>query len=50
MGGVADKYGVKSTYATGQISYNFSLNPNDGMRWDFRSLGGGLAVLFVITN
>jgi hypothetical protein len=42
MGGVADKYGVKSTYATGQISYNFNLNPNDGMRWDFGSLGGGL--------
>jgi hypothetical protein len=42
MGGVADKYGVKSTYATGQISYAFNLNPNDGMRWDWGSLGGGL--------
>jgi hypothetical protein len=41
MGGV-DKYGVVATYATGQISYNFNLNPNDGMRWDFGSLGGGL--------
>lgn len=40
--GIADKYGVLSTYATGPINYNFNLNPNDGMRWDFGSLGGGL--------
>ena len=40
--GTKDKYGVLSTYATGPISYSFNLNPNDGMRWDFTNLGGGL--------
>ena len=44
--GTADKYGVLSTYATGQISYNYNLNPNDGMRFDFGSLGGGTSSPF----
>ena len=41
MGGVVDKFGVKSTYATGPINYGFNLNPNNGMRWDWANLGAG---------
>lgn len=40
--GIADKFGVMSTYATGPIKYDFSLNDrSDGTRWDFTGLGGG---------
>lgn len=43
MGGVANKYGVKSTFASGPFKYDFNVNDrSDGTRWDFTGLGGGL--------
>lgn len=42
--GIADKFGVMSTYATGPIKYDYNENfRSDGKRWDFSGLGGGLS-------
>lgn len=44
-GGTVDKWGVKSTYATGPIKYNYVENfRSDGLRFDYEGLGSSTFV------